>query len=96
MTGLIPNVSNTEFLARLRHLRNVYEISCLSSSLQSFSDPAWMVAREYDNTVISDIEAEIKTWESLSNGIESDTIYCAKETVENRQKSSKKRPLQKP
>ena len=91
-SGLITNVSDTEFLARLRHLKNVYEIACLSSSINSFSDPAWLVSREYDNRVISDIESGVKTWESLSFGIEPDAIYCAKETVENRQKMNKKAP----
>ena len=88
-TGLIPNVSDQEFLARLRHLRNVFEIACLSNSLSSFSEAAWHIAREYDNRVISDIESGAKSWNSLSNGIEPDSIYCAKETVENRLKAKK-------
>ena len=94
-SGLITDVSILEFLARLRHLKNVFEIACLSSSLSSFSDPAWLVAREYDNRVISDIESGVKSWESLSSGIEPDSIYCAKETVENRTKASKKTQLNK-
>ena len=51
-----------------------------------------MIAREYDNRVISDIGSGVKSWETLSNGIEPDSIYCAKELVENRQKL-KKGPL---
>ena len=43
--GLI-NMSDTEFLARLTHLKNVFEIACLSSSLSSFSDNSWQIARE--------------------------------------------------
>ena len=89
-SGLIPHVSDVEFLSRIRHLRNVFEIACLSSSLSSFSDGAWLVAREYDNRVISDIEWGAKSWQTLSNGIEPDAIYCAKETVENRNKAAKK------
>ena len=89
-SGLICNVSDAEFLARLRHLKNIFEIACLSSSLNSFSDPSWLVAREYDNRIISDIEAGAKSWVSLSIGIEPDAIYCAKETVENRAKAAKK------
>ena len=79
--GLLGYVSDNEFLSRLRHLRNVFEIACLSSNLGSFSDPAWHIAREYDNRVIADIESGAKSWESLSNSIEPDSIYCAKETV---------------
>ena len=67
----------------------MFEIACLSSSLTSFSDPAWLIAREYDTRVISDIESGAKSWTTLSNGIEPDSIYCAKETVDNRQKAKK-------
>ena len=88
-SGLLGHVSDTEFLSRLRHLRNVFEIVCLSSNLTSFSDPAWHIAREYDNRVMADIESGAKTWESLSNSIEPDSIYCAKETVENRNRLNK-------
>jgi len=95
-TGLIPNVSEVEFLSRLRHLRNVFEIACLSSSLSQFSEPAWHIAREYDTRVISDIESGAKNWSSLSNGIEPDSIYCAKETVENRLKAKKSSAVKDP
>ena len=84
--GLI-NMPEAEFLARLRHLKNVFEVACLSSNLSSFTDHAWQVAREYDSRVIADIESGVKTWESLANGLETDAIYCAKETVELKNKS---------
>ena len=92
MSGLIPGVSDTELLARIRHLKNVFEICCLSSNLQNFCDPAWQVAREYDNRVISDIESGAKYWGSLSNGLETDAIYVAKEIVELKNKSKKITP----
>ena len=85
-SGLIKNVSDNEFLARLRHLKNVFEIVCLSSSLTSYCDLSWQIAREYDARVLSDIEAGVKTWETLSSGLETDAIYVAKETVELRNK----------
>jgi hypothetical protein len=81
-SGLITNMSDSEFLARLKHLKNVFEIACLSSTLSSFSDPSWQTAREYDSRVIADIEAGVKSWDTLSNGLESDALYCAKESVE--------------
>ena len=86
--GLIP-MSDTEFLSRLRHLKNVFEVACLSSNLSSFTDTAWQVAREYDSRVIADIESGAKSWESLSTGLETDAIYCAKETVELKNKAKK-------
>ena len=59
--GLIE-MNDDEFLARLRHLKNVYEVACLSSNLGSFTDNAWQVAREYDTRVVNDIESGAKTW----------------------------------
>ena len=88
-SGLIKNMTDTEFLARLKHLRNVFEIACLSSTLTSFCDPSWQIAREYDARVIADIEAGDKSWDTLSNGLETDSIYCAKEVVELKNKAKK-------
>ena len=95
-SGLIGYVSDAEFLSRVRHLRNVFEIACLSSNLNSFSDPAWQIAREYDCRVIADIESGAKSWESLSNSIEPDSIYCAKETVENRNRQNRSKKVNLP
>ena len=86
--GLIQ-MSDNEFLSRLRHLKNVFEIACLSSNLSSFCEPAWQVAREYDTRVVSDIESGSKTWESLSMGLETDAIYCANQIVDQRNRSKK-------
>ena len=94
-SGLI-SVSESEFLARIRHLKNVFEIACLSSKLDSFTETSWLVAREYDTRVISEIESGSKSWESLSIGIEPDSIYCAKETVDIRLKAKKKDPKDPP
>lgn len=86
--GLVT-MSDTEFLARLRHLRNVFEVACLSSNLTTFTDPSWQVAREYDARVIADIESGAKDWETLSGGLETDAIYCAKEIIELKNKVKK-------
>ena len=87
-SGLL-SMSDDEFLARLKHLKNVFEIACMSSPLNSFCDPPWQIAREYDSRVVSDIESGVKSWCSLANGLESDAMYVAKETVELRNKKLK-------
>ena len=96
-SGLIPNVSHDEFLARIKHLKNVFEIASLSSNLAQFCDPAWQVAREYDSRIVADIESGAKSWEGLSNGLESDAIYVAKEVVllKNQSKKAKDSKLDK-
>ena len=65
-------MNDDEFLAPLRHLKNVYEVACLSSNLSSFTDNAWQVALEYDTRVVNDIESGAKTW-STRNGCD---ILC--------------------
>ena len=89
MSGLIPNVPESELIARVKHLKNVFEIVCLSSNLATFAEPAWQIAREYDNRIIGDIESGAKTWQSLSNGLEVDALYVAKEVTELRNKNKK-------
>ena len=76
-------MSSEEFLSRLRHLKNVFEVACLSSdNHKSFNDIPWQLAREYDSRVISDIESGIKDWSTLSRGLETDALYCANQTVD--------------
>ena len=86
--GLIQ-MDDEEFLSRLRQLKNVYEVACLSSNLSSFTDNAWQVAREYDTRVVADIESGAKTWSTLSKGLETDAIYCANQIVELKNKAKK-------
>jgi hypothetical protein len=64
--GLIKMPEN-EFLARLRHLKNVFEVARLSSNLTSFTDHAWQFAKEYDTRVIADIESGAKIWATLEH-----------------------------
>ena len=87
-SGLIK-MTDTEFLSRLKHLRNVFEVACMSSPLSSFSEAPWQIAREYDTRVTADIESGAKSWDTLANGLETDSIYMAKETVELRNKAKK-------
>ena len=61
----------------------------MSSPLTSFSETPWQIAREYDSRVISDIECGVKSWEHLSNGLETDAMIMAKETVELKNKGKK-------
>ena len=60
--GLI-NVFDTEFLAWLRNLTNLFEIVCLGSNLNSFTENSRLITREYDSRVIADVELGTKSWE---------------------------------
>ena len=47
--GTLPQVSKSEFLNRLRHLSNVFEICCEGSSQEEFQSYNWKVSRWYNN-----------------------------------------------
>ena len=79
--GTLPPVDKSEFIARLSHLINVVEISCLASGLSDFDSYGWRVAREYDSKVISDIEQGSKTWGNLGKNIDPMSWQFAKELV---------------
>ena len=79
--GTLPPVSKSEYISRLYHLINVFEISCLASGLTDFDSYGWRVAREYDSKVLSDIEHGLKTWDNLGKNICPMSWQFAKELV---------------
>merc|ERR1711954_621405 len=54
--GTLPPVSQIEFVSRLQHLANVFELTCLSSSLGDYGGESFNIAKEYDSKVLSDLE----------------------------------------
>ena len=79
--GTLPLASKEEFNARLRHVINVLEISCLGSNLSDFDSQGWKVGREYDSKVIQDIELGLRKWETLGKTICPTSWTYAKELV---------------
>ena len=57
------------------------EIVCLSSLVGDFDSNAWHIRKEYDARVISDIEVQIKKWETLDKAIDPGAWQFAKEFV---------------
>ena len=79
--GTLPPVSKSEFISRLYHLINVFEISCLASGIGDFDTYGWRVAREYDSKILSDIEHGLKTWDNLGKTIDPMSWQYSKELV---------------
>ena len=71
-------MSNLEFTSRLQHLSNVLEIICLSSTLNDYSHDSLVEGLEYNERVVSDIEHNLKSWESLNRSIDSTCWQKAK------------------
>ena len=79
--GTLPKISHSEFISRLQHYLNVMEITCLSSTLNEFDHYGFRIAREYDNKVINDLEAGLKSWNTLDKNIDAMAWTYAKEVV---------------
>ena len=69
--GTLPAVSKEEFNARLQHLLNVLDLTCLDSSLAEFDSFSWKIARSYDEKILKDLEEGYKSWSSLDKSIDS-------------------------
>ena len=68
--GTLPSVSKREFIARLQHILNVLDITCLGSGLGDFTSHSFNVAKEYDLQILNDIQMGKRSWETLSHFID--------------------------
>ena len=86
--GTLPPVSKEEYISRLQHLCNVYEITCLGSNLTDFDGYGWKVAREYDNKILRDLEHGFKKWHTLDRAIDPTSWTVAKELIPKTKQAS--------
>ena len=63
--GTLPSCDHVEYVARLQHIMNVFEMVCLGSKINEFDSHAWKVGREYDAKIVKDIEMGYKNWATL-------------------------------
>ena len=68
--GTLPPFSKPEFISRLQHLVNIYDIVCLNSALSSFNDASWTEGLEYDSCILQDIQTGVKEWSTFSCSID--------------------------
>ena len=77
--GTLPPVTHTEFISRLQHLLNVFEITCLGSNISDLQSYGFSVARDYNEKIVSDIEVNLKSWETLDKNIDAMAWAYSKE-----------------
>ena len=82
--GTLPSVSNVEFLSRLQHLVNVFDIVCLGSDISSFTHSSFTEGLNYDSRVLHDVETGVKEWSTISRSIDSTCWTYAKLLSKNR------------
>ena len=76
MTGKTDQLTETVLLAKLKHLRDVFEVCCINSTDTEFCEYGWTLARDYALKVQDKVDQQQHSWETHS-GIQSDVLLSA-------------------
>ena len=77
MSGRSDPIPEGEFLAKLRHVKNVLDVCCLNSDSTDFKGYGWTIAKDYALKVEGEIEQKISNWEDLSGGVQTSQLVLA-------------------
>ena len=84
-------VSQGELLAKINHLKSVFEVCCLNSKDSDFKSYGWVLARDYAAKVSNKVEQGYTTWERLPSGVQTAELVSAQcDYPRNTQKSDVK------
>ena len=64
-------------LAKIRHLKNVFEVCCLNSSPTNFSTYGWQIARDYAIKVEEEVEQRFVSWQDMVPGVRTQTLVLS-------------------
>ena len=76
LSGRAEPVPENVLLAKLRHLRDVFEVCCINSTETDFCDYGWTLARDYAQKVQDKVEQQHHSWANHS-GIQTDVLMSA-------------------
>ena len=76
MSGRSEPLSAAVQFAKLRHLRDVFEVCCINSADTEFCDYGWTLARDYALKVQDRVDQQQHSWETHT-GIQSDVLLSA-------------------
>ena len=76
LSGRSEPVSENVLLAKLCHLRDVFEICCINSTDTEFCDYGWTLARDYAQKVQEKVEQQQHSW-ATHTGIRTDVLLSA-------------------
>ena len=71
-------ITNGELLAKIGHLKSVFEVCCLNSKDSEFKGYGWVLARDYAAKVSNKMEQGFTTWEGLPSGVQTAELVSAK------------------
>ena len=64
-------------LGKLRHLQNILEVCCLSSSSTDFTGYGWTLARDYAAKVDNEVEQKLTNWQDMQAGVRTATLVSS-------------------
>ena len=76
VSGRTEQLPESVLLAKLKHLRDVFEVCCINSSDTDFCDYGWVLARDYTLKVQDKVDQQQHSWETHT-GIQSDVLISA-------------------
>ena len=77
LSGRSAPLSAGDFLAKVRHIRNYLEVCCLNAEPTDFKSYGWSIAKDYALKVENGVEHQLKSWEGMSGGVQTDQLVLA-------------------
>ena len=77
LSGRTEQLSEGEFLAKLRHIKNYLDVCCLNSESSDFKGYGWSIAKDYALKVEEEVEQKLTTWEEMSGGVQTNQLVLA-------------------
>ena len=76
MTGKTDQLPGTVLVAKLKHLKDVFEVCCINSTDSEFCEYGWTLARDYALKVQDKVDQQQHSWDTHT-GIQSDVLLSA-------------------
>ena len=77
LSGKSESFSPTELLARVRHIKSVFEVCCLNSADSDFKSYGWILARDYACKVTNKVDQELVSWVEMAPGVQTADLVSA-------------------
>ena len=77
LSGRSEQLSDSDFLAKLKHIKNYLEICCLNSEPTDFKCYGWTIAKDYAQKVERGVEQNLRAWSDMSGGVQTDQLVLA-------------------
>ena len=77
LSGRTEALTDGEFLAKLRHIKNFLDVCCLNSEQTDFKGYGWTIAKDYAMKVEGEVEQKLTTWEEMTGGVQTSQLLLA-------------------